>query len=325
MKKFVKVLLVTFLVVSMLTALVSCTKTEDASDIYTEAKKKTDSLESFNAIMTIERDFGDESNKFNDKSTVSVKVDQSDKEAPVYLNEYRIEHSGKDVNTTEESSTYYADSVVYQKAADGSKYKQISTAEAVTSQFSTVAIDIPEKAFEKSHVYKNDGLTQVVAEPEAEVVHELLESFISGMETYFTPVNSENGFSFEYSTVSLGLDINSENYFEKMSVEFKAAFEHADGKSAVDMKITVSFIDPGKTPVIEEPEDLAEYIWYEDVEKTEDELQEEFMNEVLALYDENNNPVPEYDELYLELCAKYGKESVDMIVETFEMLKATQG
>jgi len=110
-----------------------------------------------------------------------------------------------------------------------------------------------------------------------------------------------------------------------MAVKFKATFAHSKGDAAVDMSITVDFIDPGKAVDVKAPDDLSEYVWYEDTQKTEDELQEEFMNEVFELYDENNNPVPEYDELYLELCAKYGKEAVDSIVETFELLKATQG
>lgn len=325
MKKFARIFTALLLIASMLLTFCSCTKTEDASGIFTKAKKKTDSLKSFAAVMTIDRAFTDKDNKFSDKSTVNVNLDRSNEESPVYLNEYVMEYKGDGVDTKQESSTYFADSVIYQKGVDGSKYMQIATVESVNSQFSSVAIDMPAKAFEKSRVYKNDGVTQVVAEPKAKDVQTLLESFISGMETYFAPVDSADGFKFEYSTVSLSFDVNSKGYFEMMAVKFKATFAHSKGDAAVDMSITVDFIDPGKAVDVKAPDDLSEYVWYEDTQKTEDELQEEFMNEVFELYDENNNPVPEYDELYLELCAKYGKEAVDSIVETFELLKATQG
>lgn len=325
MKKTLKILTITLLAAVMLLTFASCSDTEDASDIYTKAKEKTDSLKSFNAEMTINRDFVGDKDSFKDKSTIKVMVDRSEADSPVYLNTYCLEFSGNDVETKNESSTYYADSIIYQKTANGEKYMQLTTAESVSSQFSSVAIDIPVKAFEKSRVYVNDGLTQVVAEPKVEVVQKLLESFISGMEAYYTPVDSASGFNFEYSTVSLSLDINEEGYFEKMGVEFKATFDHAEGVAAVNMKIAVDFIDPGKDVTVEEPSDLSEYTWYENVDMTEEEWQGQMTNEVLALYDENNNPIPEYDETYLELCAKYGKEAVDSIVDTFEMLKTIQG
>lgn len=289
----------------------------DASTIYTDAKEKTDALLSFDAVMLMSLRYNEKDTDRGTESEVHVQLDRRDESAPVYYKEYRINDLslGQEYNT----SMYYADNVVYESSAAGEKYKTQVALESISGSFESVAVDIPADVFTSSEVRGNI----VSASTDISKVQGLMESFLSGTSTYYTPANENGEFDYEYSDVSVSFTTDDNGYFSDISLACTVKFDHLDGKTSADISMTVTYNDPGKDVEIAEPSDLSEYTWYEESDKTQEELEGEMMDEILALFvfeDGKATRVENFDELYILACSKYGKESVDMYVETIEML-----
>lgn len=288
----------------------------DASEIYTAAKEKTDSLSSFDAVMQMSLEYDEEDLERGNESNVHIQLDRRDENAPIYYKVYNINDVSLGQKYT--TSTYYADNVVYEMSGIGEKYKTMVAVESIMGSFESVAIELPPEIFEASEV---DG-NKVSTEADASAISGLLESFMAGTPAYYTSVKEDGSFDYEYSEVEVDFSTNNEGYFEYISLECTVDFDHAGGEGSADISMTVTYNDPGKDVEITPPDDLSEYTWYEESEKTQEELEGEMMNEILALFIFDNGTatrVENFDELYLVACSKYGKETVDMYVETVEM------
>lgn len=296
-----------------------CTKVNktDASEIYTAAKEKTDSLSSFDAVMQMSLKYHEKKVSRGTESKVRVQLDGRDEASPVYYKEYNI----NDLSLGEQYTTsmYYADNVVYESSAIGEKYKTQVSLESISGSFDSVAVDIPAEAFSSCEVNGNIVKTKT----DISKVEGLMESFLSGTSTYYTPVSENSEFDYDFSKVDIAFSTDDNGYFGYISLACSVEFDHAEGKGGADISMTVTYNDPGKDVEVTEPEDLSEYTWYESEDKTQEELEGEMMEEILALFDFEDGKatrVENFDELYIIACSKYGKESVDMYVETVEML-----
>ncbi len=289
----------------------------DSSATYTAAKEKTDALSSFDVVMQMSVRYSEKDVKRGNESSVHVQLDRRDESSPVYYKEYNINDLSLDRQYT--TTMYYADNVVYEMGGMGEKYKTQVGLESITASFESVAIDLPPEIFESSEVNGSD----VTAEADASTLSGLLEGFMAGTSTYYSPVKEDGSFDFEYSDVDVSFSTDDNGYFEYISLACVVEFEHAKGEGEADISMTVTYNDPGKDVEITAPGDLSEYTWYEESDKSKEELEAEMMEEILALFDFEDGKatrVEDFDELYIIACSKYGKETVDMYVETVEML-----
>lgn len=285
------------------------------TDIYTDAKAKTDSLTSFDSTMELSVKYTTGNKSAGNQSVVHTRLDRRNEGAPVYYSIYDITDlsTGQNYN----SSTYYADNVVYEMSGMGEKYKTRVSVESIESSFESIAIDIPTKVFAKS---KTDG-NRVSVNAKASELADMIETFLSGVSSYCSSPKGDGKFSFDYSDVKIEFATDDNGYFEYISIAFTADFEALEGKSKADVSLKMTYNNPGSDVDITPPEDLSEYTWYEGGNKTQEELEGEMMEEILAMFIFENNTatrVENYDELYAIACSKYTKEVVDMYVQTIE-------
>ncbi len=318
MKRILSLLLVFILCISMS----ACGDKVDATDIYKAAKEKTDALSSFDATMNVNVRYKTGGKLAGNESVVHTQLDRRSEGAPVYYSVYNI----KDLSIGQEytSSMYYADNVVYEMSGIGEKYMTRVSVESIESSFSSVAIDIPEKAFKACRVKGNS----VSASVDADVVAELAESFLAGVTNNYSSVNGDGEFDFDYSGVDIAFTTDDNGYFSNMSIAYSADFMAAEGKTTAEVSLSVTYNNPGKDVDITAPDDLSEYTWYEENGKTQEELEGEMMEEILAMFifeDGKAIKVENYDELYAIACSKYTKEAVDMYVQTIEALGSLNG
>ena len=303
--------------------LISCNNTEDATETYTNAKAKTDSLTSFDSTMELSVKYTTSGKlKGGNESTVHTLLDRRTENAPVYYSEYKI----KDLSIDQEynSSMYYADNVVYEMYATGEKYKTQVAAESIQSAFENVAIDIPADVFAKSEVEGN----KVSVKTDADNIKEFTETFLSGVTNTYSSANGDGKFDFDYSDVKIEFVTTDEGYFEYTLISFTAEFEALEGKSKADVSLKMTYNNPGSDVDITAPADLSEYTWSGGNDKTQEELEGEMMEEILAMFIFENGTatkVENYDELYAMACSKYTKEVVDMYVQTIEAMGAMGG
>ncbi|MBQ3184045.1 MAG: hypothetical protein IJB57_10310 [Clostridia bacterium] len=303
--------------------LCACGNTVDATDIYTAAREKTDALTSFDSTMELSvkyTTFGELAG--GNQSTVHSRLDRRTEGAPVYYSIYKI----KDLSIGQEynSSTYYADNVVYEMSAMGEKYMTRVSVESIESSFESVAIDVPAEVFERSRVNGN----KVSVATDANNLKELTETFLSGVTNSYSSPNGDGKFDFDYSDVEIEFVTDDNGYFEYISIAFTADFEALEGKSKADVSLKMTYNKPGSDVDITPPDDLSEYTWYEGGDKTQEELEGEMMEEILAMFVFENGTatkVDNYDELYAIACSKYTKEVVDMYVQTIEAMGAMGG
>ena len=293
----------------------------DATGVYTAAREKTDTLVSFDATMVMSVKF-DTEKATGTESTVNVALDRRDPEAPIFYKEYNINDLslGKEYVT----SMYYADNVVYEKSGIGEKYMTAASVESVESSFESVSVELPEEIFKESEVKEKT----VKAKTDASKISQLIEGFLSGVPTYFSSLKEDGSFEYTYSEVSVEFATDDKGYFDYISIACSAEFDHADGHNKADISMTVTYNDPGEDVDITAPDDLSEYTWYDGSDMTQEELEAQMMEDILALFifeDGTATRVENFDELYIIACSKYGKETVDMYVETVEMLGGLTG
>lgn len=323
MKKLLCMIIALLAVLSMY----GCTKTEDASAKFTSAKSKTDALSSFEAEMKVDFNVCDNGgDKAENNSTVHIKLDRSDKSAPVYLSKY----SFKQGDNSSESSIYYENGTEYECSTIGEKYYTEVDPGSVADSFSNISIDIPQAAFAKSQTSSDsDGAQHIEAITEPSEAEQVLRDFASSVTSQYTPKDGSDDFELKFSDLKLGFDTDPNGYFTEIAISYKLDFEHSRGTTAADFDITLSYIKPGEQVSVERPSDLSEYTPIPDSSENAadtsssltEEQQYELTNEVFTLFDDDHNKVPDYDMRYEQLCKKYDKASVDSIVEMIEALK----
>jgi len=307
-------------------------ETEDAREIYSEAKEKTDSLSAFCAELDVERTFDSAASFKKDISKTVVNYDAS--ESLKYKNEYSNLYTLNDGTEIENTAgSYFSDSLIYEKTADGKKtiyFVDEATEASLKEKYSNVAFDFPADIFEKSVITEGEK-TVVTAYPEASKIEELLQTFSGDMNPFYTPADS--GFSYEYNQPCISFTVGNNGCFDQMTITFPVCFDHLDSttsttaKATVDIAVTLNFTDTDGEVTVEAPDDLVDYSYYDgstDDEKTQAEYEEEYMNDVMALFDSNNNKIADFNKRYAELCLKYGRAGVDSIVSTYETLSAME-
>lgn len=303
--------------------LCACGNTVDATDIYTAAKEKTDALSSFDSTMELSVKYTTAGKVAGgNQSVVHTRLDRRTEGAPVYYSIYDITELSTGQSYT--SSTYYADNVVYEMSGMGEKYMTRVSVESIESSFESVAFDVPVNVFKSSNVNKN----KVSVKAKASELGDMVDTFLSGVSGYCSSPAGDGKFSFDYSDVKIEFVTDDNGYFEYISIAFTADFLALEGSSKADVSLKMTYNNPGSDVDITPPEDLNEYTWYEGGDKTQEELEGEMMDEILAMFIFENNTairVENFDELYSIACSKYTKEVVDMYVQTIEAMGAMGG
>ena len=312
-----------FTAIILCLGLCACGNTVDSTKIYTDAKAKTDSLTSFDSTMELSVKYTTGGKAVGgNQSTVHTRLDRRVEGAPVYYSIYKI----KDLSIGQEynSSTYYADNVVYEMSGMGEKYKTQVAVESIESSFDSVAIDLPVDIFAKSRVNGN----KVTATTDDDDLEDMAETFLSGVTNTYSSVEGDGEFDFDYSDIKIEFATTADGYFEYISIAFTADFLALEGKSKANVSLKMTYNDPGNDVDITPPADLSEYTWHEGGDKTQEELEGEMMEEILAMFEFENGTatkVENYDELYAIACSKYTKEKVDMFVQTIEAMSGMGG
>ena len=204
-------------------------------------------------------------------------------------------------------------------SAMGEKYKTMVSVESIQSSFESVAIDVPANVFKSAKV--KGGTVRVSAD--ATELGEMPQTFLSGVTNCYSSPNGDGKFAFDYSKVKVEFSTTEEGYFEYILITFTADFVALEGNAKADVSLKMTYNDPGSDVDVTAPADLSEYTWYEGSDKTQEELEGEMMEEILAMFIFENNKatrVANFDELYAIACSKYTKEVVDMYVQTIETM-----
>lgn len=300
---------------------------ENAVSLYLDASERTDSLTSFAAELDITKELY--AHEFVKSSTAQTRVAVSTAEALSLHNSYGNTITLYDSSTVEESrSLYYSDGTMYMADVEGKKeYYPLSEedAQSLASSYSNVALEFPSEIFAESVVTRNESDTSVMALTAVENITDLISTFTADdLSIYYTPVS--DSFDITYSDEALlGFTVNKNGCFDRMTIEYMIYFTHSMGEGSARMTVDVRFVDNDGTVEITAPDSLDEYTPYlGEEEPTQDEMDAQYMEDTLALFDENNKRIPDFGQKYIECCMKYGKQAVDNIVDTFESLSSAQ-
>lgn len=313
-----KKILCLFTALILCLGLCACTETVDATKIYTDAKEKTDALTSFDSTMDLSVKYTTKGKVTGgNQSTVHTRLDRRNEGSPVYYSIYDI--TDLSTNQKYDSSMYYADNVIYEMSAIGEKYMTKASVESVESAFESIAVDLPVNVFEKAKVQEN----KVSVRTSVDNVRDMADTFLSGVSSSYSSLNADGKFDFKYSDIAVEFVTTDTGYFEYISISFEADFKALEGDARAEVSLKMTYNNPGSDVDIEAPADLSEYTWYEGADKTQEELEGEMMEEILAMFVFENGTatrVENFDELYSIACSKYTKEVVDMYVQTVEAM-----
>lgn len=315
------------LLVCMVTLLASCNTSdvvtmekEDTSRLYTDAKTSTESLKQLETIKTVKRTFSGDGGRFNDTTVSDIKRSVDSNGHPIFLKTFKktmISENNDEV--VQESSAYCIDNMVYEKDLEGKKTCYLAKDTTIKERFKSVIPTIPADALSNSTVYEGSDITQIVSTTDATTVHSLLYSLIGGINEYYAPVAGNDSFIFEYSSISISFDISGE-YFKRISITFDAGFCHKDGSSNITTEVVWDVINAGNEVSFDTPSDLNEYVLLNDAVSEEPA---DILAAVDSLYGERGEPIENFDSLYNEYCAEYGKDTLDRAIE--EYLKQLNG
>lgn len=320
MKMFKKTLLLTLAVMSVLLLFTSCGKDssigvqKDSSEMYTDAKTKTERMSSYEVIKTVDRVFTGESGSFSD-SSVTVFKQKMDPNGSMryFLGMSSVLETELGDNVSTESSVYCIDNMMYENRSDGEKISYVAKDSDISERFEDLIPVFPAQALSKSSVYEGD-VTQIVSNTNASTLYAVLYNYLGGLTDYYSPVEGKSVFEFTYSNVTIKFNIGKEGCFEMIEMSFDAHFDHKKGRSGIKTVVTFEFSNPDEVIDVNVPDDAGEYIW---LISDEDVAEYTLETEIEALFDELGNPVAEYDAKYAELCDKYGKEKVDLVISKF--------
>lgn len=291
----------------------ACGRTVDAGDIYktyTEAEKKTNTLEKYCAevVMDLDLDFGNNS----DMHIISTTALTADLPGNSFLQDMSQEMVG--YGDPIEMSLYHKDGVTYYTSSS-EKYKYDQTDEdAMDSIASVAAFDLPEAAFEDARVKGAKDIT-VTSKVAGNDVASVLLDFLQAVDTI-----SETENEYILSETDIELVIDSEGYLTLMSLDFSADFTSGDTPARADVTVTVKYTDVSGKVTVAAPEGIADYIYYDEYSSQQEELDGLAIEAAFELFeDDNQTKVENYDELYAEACEKYGKERMDSVIELIVM------
>lgn len=222
-------------------------------------------------------------------------------------------------------SSYYTADMIYSDDGEAKTCEPTDAPSVVSSFSNPAAFGLTEDAFGSAEKSESDGKTQITAKP----TDSSLDSFCSSFAQAFTGTGDA-----VFSDIKLNIVIEKAGYLEKLSLEFDS---ETDSLTA-ETKIEIEFADIGEAPEITLPDDLDSYTEYSaDTAETSQDSSDtssdsEFISQeegeaidaAFALFDENYNKLPDYDEKYKEACDKYGKGTIDSIIEVIVALTAIQ-
>ena len=291
--------------------LAACSKDapDDIYETYTEAEKKTNTLEKYGAevVMDLDLDFGE-----SDMHIISTTALTADLPGNTFLQNMSQEMVG--YGAPVEMSLYHADGVTYYTSSS-QKYKYDQTdADAMDSIASVASFDLPEVAFKGAKVKTGKDLT-VTSSVDGNEISTVLLEFLAAVDAM-----SETTNTYDLSKTDIELTIDDEGYLTLMSLSFSADFVSDGANSTAKVKVTVKYTDVSGTVTVEAPAGIADYIYYDEYSEEQEELDGLAVEAAFALFEEDHQTkVENYDELYAEACEKYGKDRMDSIIEVIVM------
>ena len=342
-----------FLTLTMLTSLCCCGKKEQGSaqedlyKMYTAAEEKTNSLSSYYAKMTQSAIINSTDGSPSEFTMESVRQanleDETDPEVFYRIKIYR------DGDIIQDNKTYYKDNKTYSDTQDGMYYVSQSAQEIVSSYKAPASFSVVKEAFAKAELITVDSGKSIYIKPGDSSLDSFAELFASAV--FYD--NDET-----IADTALTIEINEDGYLSSLVLKFTA---YNDSLSC-DNAITIEFVNPGAAPKITPPENIEKYPSLDEYEASLSEETDkptkdtannsdahtdtqtdnteafsssdtsewdgitdeegEAVDAAFALFDEDYNKVANFDELYKEACEKYGKETMDSIIEVIMALSS---
>lgn len=297
------------------------TQGEGAYSVYGVAEEQTDKLSVYHAVFTYTSDRIPTAPSADETTHTDMEVqrmaDLSDSENPVAY--YSIDYSANGEKLTS-TSYYHADGRAYVNDNGSLKVDDESNENVVAAYRNPLSLHIPESLFENAETAEKDGELEIVINSAGEDAAALLNALIGSPDDC------------EYSAITITLRINAESYLYSFSAEYECTYGDS---SKGNGEVSIVFTDIGKKPEIPVP-DLSEYAeasddtsgnadtaapdsdtsgGWDDISEEEGEA----VDAAFELFDENYNRKPDYDKLYKQACDKYGKDTMDAIIETILM------
>lgn len=291
----------------------SCEKAVDAPDdiyrTYTDAEKKTNTLEKYSAevVMDLDLDFGE-----SDMHLISSTALTADISAASFIQNMSQEMVG--YGAPVEMSLYHDEGVTYY-TSPSEQYKYDQTDEdAMDSIASVAAFNLPEAAFNGAKVKNGSSLT-VTSKVKGDEISKVLLDFLAAVDLL-----SETTNDYKLSDTEIELEIDGEGYLTLMSLDFSATFDSDGEEATANVNVTVKYTDVSGKVTVEAPAGIADYIYYDEYSAEQEELDGQAIEAAFALFeDDHQTKVANYDELYAEACEKYGKDRMDSIIEVIVM------
>ena len=284
--------------------------TADCSQTYKDAEAKTAALTRFSAGVetSLSLDLGDGAAR----SISTVTRMDADITSSIYLQAISGTDSvGGAQNITvyhENGATYYSD------GTNSFKYAE-DDASAMSSVKNVADFGIPGSALKNAELTEENGEKKISCTASGEEMKSLCESYLDSLDAI-----AGESFDYDISDVKVDLTVNADGYLVFAGFSFSAGFDNggARGAAVVDAKIKYTDVS-GKAP-IEAPEGYLDYPDYDGNSGADtgdmSEMQAEAIDAAFSLFEDDYvTPVANYDELYKQYCAEYGKETMDAIIE----------
>ena len=214
----------------------------------------------------------------------------------------------------EKGTTYYTDGTNSYKYAEDDD-------QAIKGASSVASFKLPD-AFTKAEIKKETDQTTVTCVVDGAQIKDLCSSYLA-MIGQMTGVEPDFGFS----PVNVTLNIDANGYLTGVKFAYTASFDFvgSDAVAVVESKIAYTDVSGGAVPVA--PEGYRDFPDYDPNSATDsssddtmNEMSEEAIDAAIALFEaDHQTRVANYDELYAQACAKYGKDTMDSIISIIEM------
>lgn len=328
MKSLTKIISI-ILLASFLTALFySCSAKGNSSyDTYKAAAEKTSKLSDFNVTIKLDTEIVSDSYTAN-MNSVSKILQKNSGTVEIYM---ETENEYPELGSTSQNSAYFKDDTLY-VSTEGLKYKMEQPYDKIKSQFaSAIPFDFPEKAFKSAHVKKTGNNSTIGATVKGDILKEIILNCLDSMDNSYIDDGAQEP-DFTFSDVNYKITIDENGYINTLVMGFDISYELQSIAVTTKMDMEMTYNEIGKPVTITPPSSLDEYQLFDessitssdsasnDTTSIDDGFTEEAFNAVWSLYDKDFNRVPNYDEIYAKLVAEYGRETIDSLIETIEML-----
>jgi len=298
----------------------------DAYKLYKDAEQKTNALEKYAAEVDLELavDFGNQSSY----SMTSITKMCADIPASRFLQEFAYSTPDEDEYTVtlyhENGVTYYND------GSDRYKYAE-SDAAAMNSASSVAAFDFSEETLKAASTeVAEDSSAVITVKANADEFGGLCRSYLAVIEQ-LTALT----YDFTISDVDTSVRIDADGFLRGVRLDFSATFDFLGSAATAVVSADINYTDVSGNASPAAPEGYLEYPDYDPNASTgSDTSDDEFLSDAdaaaidaaFALYNRADDGtyvrVDNYNELYSQACAEYGKDTIDSIVYMIEVFGA---